>query len=97
MISGAKAWVEAGLDATAQATLRQAQAAFSTIPWRVLSTIAERRATFMCKPGLTRPPTHIAPALAAAGDYIDGPYPATLEGAVRSALAALHTLGLRKP
>ena len=28
-------------------------------------------------------------------DYIDGPYPATLEGAVRSALQALHTLGLR--
>jgi hypothetical protein len=49
----------------------------------------------MCKPGLARPPTHIAPALAAAGDYIDGPYPATLEGAVRSALKALHTLELR--
>ncbi len=95
--SGAKAWVEAGLDATAQATLRQAQSAFGSMTWRVLRTIAERRATFLCKPGLMRPPTHIAPALAAAGDYIDGPYPATLEGAVRSALAALHTLGLRKP
>jgi hydroxysqualene dehydroxylase len=95
VVSGAKGWVEAGLDATAQATLRQAQTAFSAIPWRVLRTIAERRATFMCKPGLSRPPTHIAPALAAAGDYIDGPYPATLEGAVRSALTALHTLGLR--
>jgi hydroxysqualene dehydroxylase len=95
VISGAKQWVEAGLDATAQATLRQAQSDFGSIPWRVLRTIAERRATFMCKPGLARPPTHIAPALAAAGDYIDGPYPATLEGAVRSALKALHTLGLR--
>ncbi len=30
----------------------------------------------------------IAPGLAACGDYIDGPYPATLEGAVRSGLAA---------
>jgi hydroxysqualene dehydroxylase len=95
VVSGARAWVEAGLDATAQATLRQAQAAFSSITWQVLRTIAERRATFLCRPGLARPPAHVAPALAAAGDYIDGPYPATLEGAVRSALKALETLGLR--
>jgi hydroxysqualene dehydroxylase len=96
VISGARAWVEAGLDATAQATLRQAQSAFGSMTWRALRTIAERRATFMCKPGLVRPPSHIAPGLAAAGDYIDGPYPATLEGAVRSARAALHALGLRR-
>jgi hypothetical protein len=95
VVSGAAAWVEAGLDATEQATLRQAQAAFSTIPWQVLRTIAERRATFLCKPGLARPPTPITPGLAAAGDYIDGPYPATLEGAVRSAGKALDVLGLR--
>jgi hydroxysqualene dehydroxylase len=95
VVSGARAWVEAGLDATAQTTLRQAQSAFASTTWQVLSTIAERRATFLCKPGLARPPIHIAPALAAAGDYIDGPYPATLEGAVRSALNALDTLGLR--
>ncbi len=94
--SGARAWVEAGLDATAQATLRQAQSAFGAIPWQTLRTIAERRATFLCTPGLLRPPTPIAPGLAAAGDYVDGPYPATLEGAVRSALMALDTLGLRR-
>ena len=29
----------------------------------------------------------IAPGLLACGDYVDGPYPATLEGAVRSAQA----------
>ena len=96
VVSGARDWIEAGLEATAQATLRQAQAAFDSIPWRALRTIAERRATFLCTPGLVRPPTHIAPALAAAGDYIDGPYPATLEGAVRSAIKALDALGLRK-
>jgi hydroxysqualene dehydroxylase len=95
VVSGAKAWVEAGLVATAQATLRQAQAAFSAMSWQVLHTIAERRATFLCKPALARPPAAIAPGLAAAGDYIDGPYPATLEGAVRSALGALDVLGLR--
>jgi monoamine oxidase len=30
----------------------------------------------------------IVPGLVAAGDHVDGPYPATLEGAVRSGLAA---------
>ena len=96
VISGAKAWVDAGLQAAAQATLRQAQSAFGGLTWQVRRTIAERRATFLCTPGLARPPTHVAPALAAAGDYVDSPYPSTLEGAVRSALKALDTLGLRK-
>ena len=32
----------------------------------------------------------VAPALFACGDYVEGPYPATLEGAVRSGLAAAH-------
>ncbi len=95
VVSGAKAWVERGLDATAQATLCQAEFAFTSMPWQVLRTIAERRATFLCTPALVRPPTLIAPALAAAGDYVDGPYPATLEGAVRSAAQALDRLGLR--
>ena len=43
-------------------------------------------------PGLQRPPMHIAPALSACGDFVDGPYPATLEGAVRSAQAAVAAL-----
>jgi hypothetical protein len=30
--------------------------------------------------------------LLACGDYVDGPYPATLEGAVRSALEAVDLL-----
>lgn len=49
-----------------------------------LKTIVEKRATFACTPGLHRPPAHIAANLVAAGDHIAGPYPATLEGAVRS-------------
>ena len=59
---------------------------------------AERRATFACTPGLQRPPAQIAPGLLAAGDHVQGPYPATLEGAVRSGLAAarnLHVAGAR--
>jgi predicted NAD/FAD-dependent oxidoreductase len=34
------------------------------------------------------PPAFIAPGLLACGDYVAGPYPATLEGAVRSGIAA---------
>jgi squalene-associated FAD-dependent desaturase len=53
-----------------------------------VQTVVEKRATFACTPGLVRPPQAIAPGLLAAGDYVDGPYPATLEGAVRSGWAA---------
>jgi len=49
-----------------------------------LQTIVEKRATFACTPGLLRPATVMAPGLHAAGDHVAGPYPATLEGAVRS-------------
>ncbi len=51
--------------------------------------ISEKRATFACIPGVFRPPTETAAAgLVLAGDYVAGEYPATLEGAVRSGLAA---------
>ena len=50
--------------------------------------IAWQRATFACTPGLARPAAFIAKGLHAAGDYVAGPYPATLEGAVRSGMAA---------
>ncbi len=49
-----------------------------------LQTVSEKRATFACSPGLQRPPAAVAPGLWAAGDHVEGPYPATLEGAVRS-------------
>lgn len=39
---------------------------------------------------LERPALHIAKGLLACGDYIQGPYPATLEGAVRSGLQAAN-------
>jgi len=59
---------------------------------RPLQTIIEKRATFACTPTLIRPPPRIAPGLMACGDYIEGPYPATLEGAVRSGWQALDHL-----
>ena len=56
--------------------------------WNVqsLQTVVEKRATFACVPGLVRPPLAVAPRLWACGDYVEGPYPATIEGAVRSGL-----------
>jgi predicted NAD/FAD-dependent oxidoreductase len=59
---------------------------------KALRSISEKRATFACTAGLKRPPMEIAPGLRACGDYIDGPYPATLEGAVRSGLQAVCSL-----
>jgi hypothetical protein len=63
----------------------QSQLGLSLTP---VQTIVEKRATFACTPGLRRPGQTIAPGLLAAGDYCDGPYPATLEGAVRSGTQA---------
>ncbi len=55
-------------------------------------TITEKRATFACTPGLARPPMQVAPRLLACGEYVAGPYPGTLEGAVRSGVAAAGAL-----
>ncbi len=57
-------------------------------PLQVVQTVVEKQATFACTPALHRPPQLLAPGLLAAGDYVDGPYPATLEGAVRSGWSA---------
>lgn len=59
---------------------------------QAVQTVVEKRATFACTPGLQRPPQNIAPGLQACADYVAGPYPATLEGAVRSGLAAARAL-----
>lgn len=65
---------------------------------RLLRSHADRRATFACTAGLRRPPAAVAPRLWACGDYVDGPYPATLEGAVRAgrmaARAAIAQCGI---
>jgi squalene-associated FAD-dependent desaturase len=59
--------------------------------------ITEKRATFACRPGVFRAPNMTAaPALFLAGDYTDGPYPATLEGAVRSGRLAAEA-AMRAP
>jgi squalene-associated FAD-dependent desaturase len=98
VVSAARGWAEKGLDATVAAVLRQAHSAFAARTWceppQLVRAQAERRATYLCVPGLLRPPSAIADGLTAAGDYVDGPYPATLEGAVRSGIAAISALQL---
>ena len=55
--------------------------------------ITEKRATFACTPGLRRPANATGlPGLVIAGDYTASPYPATLEAAVRSGVAAAAAL-----
>ena len=58
----------------------------------VLHTAMERRATFACTAALLRPPMDIAAGLLAAGDYVEGPYPATLEGSVRAGVRAARAV-----
>jgi squalene-associated FAD-dependent desaturase len=51
--------------------------------------ITEKRATFACTPALQRPANDVGlPGLALAGDFTASDYPATLESAVRSGVAA---------
>ena len=96
VISGATAWVDAGQAAIGQAVLAQMSSQFAADTWPtppvVRAVWSERRATFKCTPGLVRSSAEVAPGLVAAGDYIDGPYPATLEGAVRNGEAAAAAL-----
>ena len=70
-----------------QAVHRQASAQLALPPLQTVQTVVEKRATFACTPGLQRPGMQVLPGLAACGDYVDGPYPATLEGAVLSGSA----------
>lgn len=79
---------EGGRDDLEAQVLAQARG----LGWDVqpLQTVVEKRATFACVPGLRRPAAAIAPGLWACGDYVEGPYPATLEGAVRSGLEVIR-------
>ncbi|MEO8154575.1 MAG: hydroxysqualene dehydroxylase HpnE [Rhizobacter sp.] len=95
VVSGAAHWVAQGIDAVTAAALTQAQDALAVhlnSPLVKLQTTTEKRATFLCTPQLSRPPQQVAPDLFAAGDYVEGPYPATLEGAMRSGVAAATAL-----
>lgn len=83
---------EGDRQSTEQAVRQQLHAALRQPGLVPLLTVVEKRATFACTPKLQRPGNAVAPGLWAAGDHVDGPYPATLEGAVRSGLQAAQAL-----
>jgi squalene-associated FAD-dependent desaturase len=77
-------WLQAARTALAQWAI--------DAPCRLVKVITEKRATFACTPRWRRPAARIDDRLWLAGDYVQGPYPSTLEGAVRSGIAAAHAL-----
>lgn len=99
VISGARPWLDQGIEVTREATMSQGREALASQlrgPLQPLQVLTEKRATFRCTPSLARPPMSIAPGLLAAGDHVEGPYPATLEGAVRAAVGAVRALALQR-
>ncbi|MFN0183610.1 MAG: hydroxysqualene dehydroxylase HpnE [Aquabacterium sp.] len=93
--SAADVELREGVVNAAERVLSQARNAFPGYFGQstVSHAAAERRATFACTPGLCRPGNRVTGHVLAAGDHLDGPYPATLEGAVRSGLAAATCVG----
>jgi len=83
---------EASREVLEEQVIAQAARQLGQTRLQLVQTVVEKRATFACTPALARPPSAIAPGLQACGDYTEGPYPATLEGAVLSGLAAAKAL-----
>lgn len=83
-----------GHDAIAAIVHKEIESVVPGLPsplWQ--KVIAEKRATFACTPGIHRPAQQTAlPGFYLAGDYTSGPYPATLEAAVRSGIACAHLI-----
>lgn len=70
-----------------------AQALGPLPPLLAWKCIVEKRATYACTPDMARPSQLTPlPGLLLAGDYTAGPYPATLEGAVRSGVECARLL-----
>ena len=95
VLSAEGAWDERGNDAlaaTMHAELEETLARPLPHPlWH--QVIRERRATFSCRPGLPRPESRTPlRGLWLAGDYVCADYPATLEGAIRSGVAAARAI-----
>jgi predicted NAD/FAD-dependent oxidoreductase len=94
VLSAEGAWETLEDEELAQSLHAELVAAIGPLPaplWQ--RSIRERRATFSCRPNLQRPgPGTAERGLWLAGDYAYSDYPATLEGAVRSGVAAAREI-----
>lgn len=90
VISARGAHQDASQDALAQSIHGELAAFLPGLPAPLWSrVIAEKRATFSCRPGMARPANRTAvEGIFLAGDYTASDYPATLESAVRSGVLA---------
>jgi len=81
----------ASLAREAEAQLRRCAPGLPPVVWS--QVVAERRATYACTPALSRPANGpVSRNLYLAGDYTDRDFPATLEAATRSGVAAARAL-----
>ena len=102
VISASGAHRQISGDALEIALLGELQAILGPLPalkWAQI--ITEKRATFACTPGVRRPTGATPePGIWLAGDYVASDYPATLESAVQSGVAAargiLQRCGLKE-
>ena len=82
-------------DEVSQQVRKQVATQLKLTHLEVIQTVVEKRATLSCTPMLRRPETSVARGIWACGDYIQGPYPSTLEGAVRSGQQVITQLSHR--
>ncbi|TAG25634.1 MAG: FAD-dependent oxidoreductase [Burkholderiales bacterium] len=80
-----------------QQVITQGQKQLGLPSLQAIQTIIDKRATFACTPALQRPTPQITPKVIACGDYVQGPYPSTLEGSMRSGLVASHSVQAELP
>ena len=97
VVSAAGRWLERGIDVVTAAAVAQYRHDFAIGDGEavtVASVRTDKRATFRCTAGVVRPRMDILPGLLAAADYVAGPYPATLEAAVRAGEAAAMAMAI---
>lgn len=94
VISAAGSHMQMHQQKLAETVAHELAQAFPHLPgphWH--KVIIEKRATFACVSNLQRPPNRTElPGLWLAGDYTEGPYPATIEGAVRSGVQCAQSI-----
>ncbi|MEY4507170.1 MAG: hypothetical protein RL297_1748 [Pseudomonadota bacterium] len=91
-MNGVWAWVVSACSGEGEvitaAVMAQAKTLWPDAHFTHLKTVVDKRAAYACRPGTFKPAQRITQGVWAAGDYTEGPYPSTLEAAMRSGVAA---------